>query len=105
SKVLCGGDMTGSACNGDSGGALYATDTNGRVVVVGLSSRGPQTCGTLPSLYTRASGFVDWIKSVTGLDPTVPVAVTTTTVKKAVPATVPPKKAPAKKPTPTTAKK
>ena len=37
---LCAGDEGHDACYGDSGGPLYSTDSEGRLVEIGLTSRG-----------------------------------------------------------------
>ena len=58
-------------CNGDSGGPLMKIDaTSGKYEVVGIVSgsgnwvrQGPRGClGAQPSVYTRVSAFVPWIK-------------------------------------------
>ena len=59
-------------CHGDSGGPLMKFDiTSGKYEVVGIVSRfdewsdqqGPSLClGSMPSIYTRVSAFVPWIK-------------------------------------------
>lgn len=61
STNVCTGPLTGglSACSGDSGGPLAQNGT-----VIGIVSWGYIPCGSVnaPSVFTRVSAFVDWIK-------------------------------------------
>lgn len=51
-----------AVCSGDSGGPLVAS--NGiRDAVVGIVSYGPHCSTPYPSVYTRISWFVDWIRA------------------------------------------
>lgn len=51
-----------AVCAGDSGGPLVAS--NGiRDAVVGIVSYGPHCSTPYPSVYTRVSWFVDWIRA------------------------------------------
>lgn len=52
-----------SACSGDSGGPLVDFKS-GTPVVVGIVSWGITPCGTptAPSVYTKVSHLIDWIK-------------------------------------------
>jgi len=56
------------SCNGDSGGPLNCDD-NGTRVVAGVTSWGISGSGacmqTYPSIYTRTSAYLDWIKANT----------------------------------------
>lgn len=59
-----------SACKGDSGGALMASEELdlGQAVQIGIVSGGPMimpVCGsvTIPSFYTKVSTYYDWIQS------------------------------------------
>lgn len=58
---LCTGPLNGgiSACNGDSGGPLIQGNN-----LVGIVSWGIVPCGSknAPSVYTRVSAYVNWIK-------------------------------------------
>ncbi|KAI1293648.1 Plasma kallikrein [Halotydeus destructor] len=66
-KQMCAGVKGRSSCQGDSGGPL-ATRTAGRVFQVGIVSYGTVDCGQStgkPSVYTRVSGYRDWIDSQT----------------------------------------
>jgi hypothetical protein len=68
-KVICAADPGRSTCRGDSGGAL--TFTNGAPKVVGIVSWGPRVCAGdgEPSVYTRVSSYLPWIKQAMALDP------------------------------------
>lgn len=60
---ICAGEAGGSkdTCQGDSGGPLNIKGSDGRWHLVGLTSYGPNPCGE-GSVYTRLSGFREWIK-------------------------------------------
>ncbi|XP_063977418.1 trypsin-1-like [Diachasmimorpha longicaudata] len=64
---ICTGPIGGniSACSGDSGGPLVKFNTDGTPEQVGIVSWGVYPCGVAgtPSVYTRVSSYVDWIKS------------------------------------------
>lgn len=48
---------------GDSGGPLMLLDENNRWKVIGLVSWGRRGCDPeFPTVYTRVSFFLDWIK-------------------------------------------
>lgn len=55
-----------SACSGDSGGPVIAGDSSDRLVVVGITSYGPRSCG-LHSVAAWLPGGLTWIRSTTGL--------------------------------------
>nr|XP_034178176.1 trypsin-like [Osmia lignaria] len=59
---VCTGPLTGgySACSGDSGGPLVLNNE-----LIGIVSWGIVPCGTIgaPSVYTKASSFIDWIQN------------------------------------------
>lgn len=62
-KHICAGGKDGEdACNGDSGGPLTYEDMRGVTTLVGIVSWGDH-CGKkdFPTVYTRISGFLDWI--------------------------------------------
>ncbi|XP_050428609.1 trypsin-1-like isoform X2 [Adelges cooleyi] len=64
--MVCAGmrDEGKSTCNGDSGGPL--TVSNGSVHhLVGITSFGKTGCRSPPSVYTRVSKYLDWIKANT----------------------------------------
>ncbi|XP_026463142.1 lectizyme-like [Ctenocephalides felis] len=65
---ICTGPLTGgvSACSGDSGGPLVQYNGN-EATLLGIVSWGYIPCGSLnrPSVYTRVSGYLDWIKENT----------------------------------------
>lgn len=76
-NMICAGTPTGArdACNGDSGGPLFARGPDGRLTQVGVVSwgEGPvdasMACGHANAygVYTRVSNYLDWIKEKTGL--------------------------------------
>lgn len=49
---------------GDSGGPATFREKNGRYTLEGVTSYGPPICtiGGLPTIYTRISAYLDWIK-------------------------------------------
>jgi secreted trypsin-like serine protease len=51
-----------AVCAGDSGGPLVASNGK-RDAVVGIVSYGPHCSVAAPTVYTRVSGFVDWIRA------------------------------------------
>ncbi|XP_013413510.1 chymotrypsinogen A [Lingula anatina] len=61
---ICLGNGVAGACNGDSGGPL-SCKVGQRYVVAGATSWGISGCKTegYPSVYTRTSQFVDWIRT------------------------------------------
>ncbi|CAB3367878.1 Hypothetical predicted protein [Cloeon dipterum] len=65
-KQMCAADPKGlaDACRGDSGGPLQLKVKDSQLMkVVGVTSAG-QGCGSSPGLYTRVSGYVDWIEDI-----------------------------------------
>jgi secreted trypsin-like serine protease len=66
-SMICAGYDTGiiDSCQGDSGGPLIARDFAGRVYQIGIVSFG-ESCGVRgkPAVYTRVSGFKDFVMSV-----------------------------------------
>ncbi|XP_026462775.1 trypsin-2-like [Ctenocephalides felis] len=65
---ICTGPLTGgiSACSGDSGGPLVQYNGD-EVTLLGVVSWGYIPCGSRnrPSVYTRVSGYLDWISENT----------------------------------------
>ncbi|XP_046330294.1 fibrinolytic enzyme, isozyme C-like [Haliotis cracherodii] len=56
-------NQASGACNGDSGGPLVCM-SNGQYTLIGVTSWGLSGCATdAPSVYTRVSKFLDWVKS------------------------------------------
>jgi len=51
-----------AVCAGDSGGPLVASDGVGDAVI-GIVSYGPHCSTAMPSVYTRVSRYVDWIRA------------------------------------------
>jgi secreted trypsin-like serine protease len=66
-KQMCAGDTKGrmDSCQGDSGGPLQAKPTASNVYkVLGIVSTGFGCGGSKPGLYTRVSGYIDWIEEI-----------------------------------------
>ena len=60
--MQCAGGDGRTACNGDSGGPLVCRLEDGFWYQVGLVSFGPAPCdASIPGVYTRLAGYVDWI--------------------------------------------
>lgn len=55
-----------SSCPGDSGGPLFWTDPNNKVVQIGVTSFGSRASCTQGAYvgYTRISGYMDWILNI-----------------------------------------
>lgn len=49
-------------CSGDSGGPLVCKMTNGRYVLAGVLSHGPQICGTQQDYYADTLYYTGWIE-------------------------------------------
>ncbi|MFN3453556.1 MAG: S1 family peptidase [Pseudobdellovibrio sp.] len=51
------------ACHGDSGGPALLTQTDGSIILVGVTSRGTEELGNcnVGSIYTGVMGHLDWI--------------------------------------------
>jgi len=62
----CFGNGEVGSCAGDSGGPIMCPGRDGRFRVVGLASFGPFKCDNYntPSVFTRVSRFVPWIKDI-----------------------------------------
>jgi secreted trypsin-like serine protease len=68
-EQLCAGDLSGDrdTCQGDSGGPLQIKDKEYicSYHLIGITSFGIGCGGkAVPSVYTRASSYLDWIESV-----------------------------------------
>ncbi|XP_067652823.1 serine protease 33-like [Haliotis asinina] len=66
-RDVCAGLGDKSACGGDSGSPLSCL-VKGRWFVVGVVSWGDDGCQGRPTVFTRISAYLSWIKSVTGID-------------------------------------
>lgn len=83
-RMICAGNLSEDkrvdSCQGDSGGPLMCQRSNGRWVILGITSWG-YGCGRKdsPGVYTKVSKFVPWIKKVTKLKWT-PVSLVTFSV-------------------------
>ncbi|XP_071092512.1 transmembrane protease serine 11D-like isoform X2 [Haliotis cracherodii] len=66
-RDVCAGLGSKSACGGDSGSPL-SCQVKGRWFVVGVVSWGDDGCHGRPTVFTRISAYLDWIKSETGID-------------------------------------
>uniref|UniRef100_A0A7M4E962 Peptidase S1 domain-containing protein n=1 Tax=Crocodylus porosus TaxID=8502 RepID=A0A7M4E962_CROPO len=70
--MICAGNLSEDkrvdSCQGDSGGPLMCQRSNGRWVILGITSWGYR-CGRKdsPGIYTKVSKFVPWIKKVAKL--------------------------------------
>ena len=71
-RMFCAGLVRGGpdSCGGDSGGPLVCRDpVSDRFVAFGIVSTGDlRGCGLLPGLYTKLSGFTDWLLPLLQLD-------------------------------------
>ncbi|XP_032550543.1 neurotrypsin-like isoform X2 [Chiroxiphia lanceolata] len=71
-RMICAGNLSEDkrvdSCQGDSGGPLMCQRSNGRWIILGITSWG-YGCGRKdsPGVYTKVSKFVPWIKRVTKL--------------------------------------
>jgi len=64
-KQICAGVYSKDSCGGDSGGPLMSK-IGGKMYSVGIVSYGSANCGDgAPAVYTRTTGFLDWIKDQT----------------------------------------
>lgn len=56
------------SCSGDSGGPAFRTSTDGKLVQVGVNSRGtdPDTCIGV-GIYTSVTAYLDWINKSSAL--------------------------------------
>ncbi|XP_017835451.2 serine protease grass-like [Drosophila busckii] len=65
SSIICAGDFSGDACNGDSGGPLTNVEylhQRQRFIQYGIVSAGSRSCGSeRPGVYTNVSKFLSWI--------------------------------------------
>lgn len=60
--MMCAGKENGGpdSCQGDSGGPLIKRDSQGKAILVGITSWG-KGCGTTYGVYTRVSYYYEWI--------------------------------------------
>uniref|UniRef100_A0A8C3BXC5 Neurotrypsin n=1 Tax=Cairina moschata TaxID=8855 RepID=A0A8C3BXC5_CAIMO len=71
-RMICAGNLSEDkrvdSCQGDSGGPLMCQRSNGRWIILGITSWG-YGCGRKdsPGVYTKVSKYVPWIKKVTKL--------------------------------------
>lgn len=66
--MICAGpeDEESSSCKGDSGSPFVQTASDGKTELVGFVSWGRRNCSVdevTPSVLTRVSAYVKWIKS------------------------------------------
>ena len=88
-RHLCAGSTVASACVGDSGGPLLATNRRGEVVLTGVVSFGPEVCTTAPGVFNQVSHFRSWIGSKTGVSAPAVTTTTSTTLPPTTPTTTP----------------
>ncbi len=68
SGVLCMDSAnTSSSCSGDSGGPLFAQNSDGAWRQLGIVSGGAGRCGTGTDTYTRVSHYRDWLGTTASL--------------------------------------
>ncbi|XP_063229582.1 brachyurin-like [Bacillus rossius redtenbacheri] len=68
SQICTSGAGGKNPCTGDSGGPLVLRGADGDYTQVGVVSFGNYECAAgLPNVYTRVSGFLDWISSISNL--------------------------------------
>uniref|UniRef100_A0A7E5A0U4 Peptidase S1 domain-containing protein n=1 Tax=Panagrellus redivivus TaxID=6233 RepID=A0A7E5A0U4_PANRE len=65
---ICAGQKGKDACQGDSGGPLVIKTAKEAWLQLGVTSWNGKFCGIGPTVYTRVSGYCDWIFSTTGGD-------------------------------------
>ncbi|NWX19577.1 NETR protein, partial [Aegotheles bennettii] len=71
-RMICAGNLSEDkrvdSCQGDSGGPLMCQRSDGRWIILGITSWG-YGCGRKdsPGVYTKVSKYVPWIKKVTKL--------------------------------------
>uniref|UniRef100_A0A8C2TYB2 Neurotrypsin n=1 Tax=Coturnix japonica TaxID=93934 RepID=A0A8C2TYB2_COTJA len=71
-RMICAGNLSEDkrvdSCQGDSGGPLMCQKSNGRWIILGITSWG-YGCGRKdsPGVYTKVSRYIPWIKKVTKL--------------------------------------
>lgn len=60
-RMICAKPITGSTCNGDSGGPLIVKN-NGYLALLGIVSFGPSSCEQyLPTVFTKVGMISDWV--------------------------------------------
>ena len=64
-EFFAGGKGLPDTCNGDSGGPAFVKSKNGNLLLVGLTSRGPDSCDR-GGIYTLVPAYIDWIKGILG---------------------------------------
>uniref|UniRef100_A0A7E4W6V6 limulus clotting factor C n=1 Tax=Panagrellus redivivus TaxID=6233 RepID=A0A7E4W6V6_PANRE len=65
---ICAGTQGKGTCQGDSGGPLVFKTDKGAWFQLGITSWSVKDCGSDPVVYTRVSGYCNWIYSTTGGD-------------------------------------
>lgn len=78
--------LASTICNGDSGGPLFV-EVAGVRRIAGVTSFGSAAgCGANLSVFTRASSFLGWITSISGIGAGAPTPITVAPVVTTVPA-------------------
>ncbi|KAJ3645845.1 hypothetical protein Zmor_023471 [Zophobas morio] len=61
---ICAANNVSDACQGDSGGPLQTQSTASVLTIVGVTSYGIGCGSKYPGVYTRVSGYLDWIEDL-----------------------------------------
>ena len=63
--VLCASGTSGNPSVGDSGGPLFVENRDGSATQIGIISWGNDLGHYgMPTMYTRVSSYINWIKSI-----------------------------------------
>ncbi len=64
SEFFAGGKDLPDTCNGDSGGPAFIKQGDGRLLLIGITSRGAVSCDQ-GGVYTLVPAFMPWVKTIT----------------------------------------
>ena len=65
-EFFAGGRHLPDTCKGDSGGPAFVTNPDGKLKLIGITSRGTSGCDQ-GGVYTLVPAYASWIESVTGI--------------------------------------